>query len=115
MFAKNYREIPTQPVSDHPGVLVRWVISTPEGAPNFAMRIFDVEPGASTPLHAHHWEHEVFVLDGEGIVHGGGEERLLSPGTVVFVPPGETHQFRNTGSDVLRFICVIPTVPEALP
>ncbi len=26
----------------------------------------------------------------------------------VYVPPGEKHQFRNTGSESLTFICVVP-------
>jgi mannose-6-phosphate isomerase-like protein (cupin superfamily) len=26
----------------------------------------------------------------------------------VFVPPNEVHQFRNTGSGPLKFLCLIP-------
>jgi len=29
-------------------------------------------------------------------------------GDVVFVPPDELHQFRNTGDGELRFLCLIP-------
>jgi quercetin dioxygenase-like cupin family protein len=32
----------------------------------------------------------------------------LQPGTVVFVAPNEVHQFRNTGAQMLRFLCLIP-------
>jgi mannose-6-phosphate isomerase-like protein (cupin superfamily) len=31
------------------------------------------------------------------------------PGTAIFIPPDETHQFKNTGEQLLRFICVIPS------
>jgi len=81
--------------------------------PNFVMRVFDVEPGASSPRHSHDWEHEVFVLLGKGRVYGGGKEVSLSPGYTVFVPPMEEHQFTNTGDEVLRFVCLIPLVEEA--
>ncbi|HSJ53691.1 MAG TPA: cupin domain-containing protein [Anaerolineae bacterium] len=32
----------------------------------------------------------------------------LAHGTSVFVPGGEMHQFRNTGDEVLRFLCLVP-------
>ena len=114
MLVRDYRDVQAQETGLD-GVTVRWVISVPEGAPNFAMRVFEVQPGAVTPHHQHPWEHEVFVVAGTGEALGEDGVHPLSPGTTVFVPPMEKHQFRNTGDEVLRFICVIPTVPEALP
>jgi quercetin dioxygenase-like cupin family protein len=94
------------------GVSLRVVIGEEEGAPTFVMRVFDVEPGASSPRHSHDWEHEVFILSGKGRVYGGGREVDLSPGCTVFVPPMEEHQFSNTGEEVLRFICLIPRLEQ---
>ena len=31
-------------------VTIRWLISKDDGAPNFAMRLFDMEPGGHSPL-----------------------------------------------------------------
>ena len=45
---------------------IRWLISKEDGAENFAMRMFELEPGGHTPLHTHPQEHEVFVLEGQG-------------------------------------------------
>jgi quercetin dioxygenase-like cupin family protein len=78
------------------------------GAENFAMRLFEMEPGGYSPLHSHAWEHEVFILEGEGIVQSGGEERKFRPGDVIFIPPNEEHQFKNTGEKVVKFLCLIP-------
>ena len=61
------------------------------------MRQFEVAPGGYTPKHSHPYEHEVFVLEGNGVVLEGDREHTLKPGDVVFVVPGEVHQFRNTG------------------
>ena len=74
------------------------------------MRVFDVEPGASTPSHEHPWEHEVFILSGRGLVVGEQRETQIAKDSVVFVPPNEHHCFINDSQDTLRFICVIPIV-----
>ncbi len=90
------------------GVKVRWLITEEKGAPNFAMRQFTVEPGGSTPHHTHPWEHEVYVLSGSGVVFGEGGKEAVNPGDVVYMPPDEEHQFRNTGGEDLVFLCLIP-------
>ena len=41
---------------------VRWLISKVDGAENFAMRLFEIQPGGHSPYHQHDWEHEVFIL-----------------------------------------------------
>jgi len=90
------------------GVAMRVLIGPETGAPTFVMRLFEVEPGGHTPLHEHGWEHEVFVLAGEGEVASPDGVSELRPGTAVFVAPGETHQFINRGRETLRFLCLIP-------
>ena len=105
----HYDDIPVSPAAEAEGVAVRWVLTEEDGAPHFAMRVFDVEPGHSTPYHSHWWEHEVFVLAGEGAVRdASGEESPLGAGAVVLVPGDERHCFRNTGDATFRMICLIP-------
>jgi len=90
------------------GVTMRMVIGPDEGAPHFNMRIFDVQPGAMTPHHAHWWEHEVFVMAGSGIVRDESGDKPISAGMALLVPGSEKHQFVNTGDTVLRFMCLVP-------
>ena len=40
------------------GCKVRSLVGEGDGAPNFAMRQFEVEPGGHTPRHHHPYEHE---------------------------------------------------------
>ncbi len=108
MQVQHYTAVPAEKVEGVPGVTVRWVISEKHGAPHFAMRVFEVDPGYSTPFHPHWFEHEVFVLAGHGAVRSESDETPLEPGSTVFVPGDEVHQFINKGADVFRFICVIP-------
>jgi quercetin dioxygenase-like cupin family protein len=92
---------------------VRWLITKEMGAENFAMRLFEMEPGGYSPLHEHPWEHEVFILDGAGLVSNGEKATGIKAGDVVFVPPGERHQVKNNGKKTLKFLCLIPYAKEA--
>ncbi|HZZ26671.1 MAG TPA: cupin domain-containing protein [Pirellulales bacterium] len=104
------RAVPSKSV-EMPGAhacSVRWLLSESDGTPTFAMREFEVAPGGYTPRHSHDYEHEVFVLSGSGVVLEGDKQHQLSAGDVVFVQPNEVHQFRNTGTQAMRFLCLIP-------
>ena len=90
------------------GVNIRWLLTEETGAPNFSMRQFTVTPGGSTPQHAHPWEHEAYILEGSGTIQGGDEVETFKAGAVVFVPPDELHQFKNTGDVEMKFLCMIP-------
>lgn len=90
------------------GVKVRWLIDEKTGAPNFAMRHFEIAPGGNTPWHTHDWEHEVFGLTGEGVVVSESGETPFGPGIIVYVAPNEKHNFRNTGTEPLSMICMVP-------
>jgi len=89
-------------------VEIRWLISKEDGAQNFAMRMFELQPGGHTPLHVHAHEHEVFVIEGDGIFVYEGNEHKFNTEYVIFVPPNKEHQFRNAGDSILRLLCLIP-------
>jgi quercetin dioxygenase-like cupin family protein len=107
---KKLQEVPSSEVTMEgaAGCRVRWLVGEKENAPNFAMREFEVAPGGHTPHHFHDYEHEVYVLAGSGTVLDGDRERPLSAGDVLFIAPNDVHQFRNTGSEPMRFLCLIP-------
>jgi len=87
---------------------VRWLITKEMGAPNFAMRLFEMAPKGYSPFHSHPWEHEVFILEGEGILLSEQGEKKFKAGDVVFILPNEKHQFKNNGEKTLKFICLVP-------
>jgi len=110
MKVVHYEQIESSPVAMEGavGCRIRCLVGEPDGAPSFSMRQFEVAPGGHTPQHTHAYEHEVFVLEGSGEVLQEGRPQPLRPGMVVYVAPGEAHQFRNTGAGPLKFICLIP-------
>lgn len=110
MKIQHYEAVTQNPVTMEgaAGCTVRWLVGKGESAPNFAMRQFEVAPGGYTPKHFHDYEHEVFVLEGQGEVLAGDQPLPLKPGDVVYVVPNEVHQFRNTSDKPLKFLCLVP-------
>jgi quercetin dioxygenase-like cupin family protein len=91
---------------------IRWLITKEMGAANFAMRVFEIEPNGFTPLHTHPWEHEIFILEGEGQLFDGKKSTQFKAQDAIFVPPNEQHQFRNSSQTTLKFICLVPYIKE---
>ena len=110
MLGRDYREVTQEPVGEDKSI--RWVIGKSEGAPNFAMRVIEFQPGAVFDTHQHPEEHEIFVLEGEGVAQGAEGEVQMRTGVALYIPPNELHGYRNTGDGALRFICVIPHQEE---
>ena len=45
-----------------------------------------------------------FILQGEGKAIIEGKEYDIEPNTVIYIPPGEKHAFRNTGNTELKML-----------
>lgn len=85
---------------------LRWLIR----GPNFDMRLVEIEPlqGLSEMPHTHPWEHEIFIVEGEGATWDGEKKQSLGRGDSVYIQAGEPYNFINEGEKTLRFICCIP-------
>ena len=69
MLIKSYQQVsPTSYLRVSEGVQIREMNTAHDGAPNFAMRVFDVQADAGTPFHIPAWEHEVYIIPGIGLV-----------------------------------------------
>ena len=101
-------KLETMQESGAQGIKVRWLIKKDDGAPNFAMRLFEIEPKGYSPLHSHNWEHEVYILEGNCQVTCDSQKSKATTGYVVFIPPNAKHQFKNTGKSKLKFISLVP-------
>ncbi len=105
-----YEQMDAAPVDSEGAVNCRMccLIGPNDAAPSFSMRQFEIGPGGHTPLHSHAHEHEAFILEGEGVLFDGQREHALRRGVAVFVPPNQSHQFRNASQGALKFLCLIP-------
>ena len=89
-----------------------WMIGKKESAENFAFRYYQINPGGNSNKEQHGHDHGVFVLHGSGEVLLGDEIHDISQGDIIHIPPDALHQLRNTGQEVLGFLCVIPARRE---
>ncbi len=107
---KPIEAFPAQHVHDEGanGATIRWVISEADGSDNYALRVIELEPHGNTPHHSHWFEHQNYVVEGEGTVTIGDTVYPVKPGDVIFVPGGVPHQYRSTGATPLKFLCGIP-------
>jgi quercetin dioxygenase-like cupin family protein len=92
------------------GVVMRILIGKEDGATNFVMRYFQIEPGGHSRLERHPHDHGVIILHGKAKVQLNDETVELGPLDVVHVAGNDLHQFSNIGEDLLGFICVIPPI-----
>lgn len=111
MRIRNYRRI--KAVGHEPGVTIRWLTSELDDAPTFAMKLFEIEPGASSAVYTHAWEDEVFVLRGQGTVIAREGEFPLREGDVIYIPPMENHQFISMGTEPLCLLMAVPIQERA--
>ncbi|MDD5766179.1 MAG: cupin domain-containing protein [Candidatus Marinimicrobia bacterium] len=86
------------------------LLSQSDGALHFTMRRFEIEPGGFSFYHTHDFEHEIYILAGEGVVRNDHSETPIHQDMVILVMPNEIHQIINRGQTNLTFICVVPTV-----
>ena len=109
MYKVSVSAVTDSPVTEEGAkdVKIKWLINEKDGAPTFIMRHFTVQAGGFTPFHKHDWEHEVYVLEGQGKVRYEDREEAIQPGDAILIPPGRMHRFQ-AGSQTLKFICVVP-------
>ena len=111
----NYKEI--EPVMFDTdvakGITARVLIGKDDGANNFCMRAFEISENGHTPRHSHDWEHEIFIHAGSGEVLLGDEWKPMTAGSAIFIPGNVEHQMKNTDSEPLVAICLVPSgAPE---
>jgi uncharacterized cupin superfamily protein len=83
------------------------------GGHPFDLELGKIPPGFSCcPYHSHatQWEFYIF-LEGTGTVRTADGLHPVGPGDVVLHPPGEAHQFTNTGATDLQYFLIADNPP----
>lgn len=116
-------EIEYEDVGAADGMRKGVLIDEERGAPNFAIRRFELDPGAEVPEHTNEVEHEQYVLSGEYVVGireasetphedgeavDGDEEYTVGEGDSLLIPAGVVHWYRNESDEPGAFICAVP-------
>jgi mannose-6-phosphate isomerase-like protein (cupin superfamily) len=82
------------------------LLATPEtGCPSVTQFIGYIPTGRA-PDHYHLYDEVVYVLEGEGALHIGGEHAPLRPGSCVHLPARLVHCLENSGPGEMRVLGV---------
>jgi len=102
----SYKEVEAEEAEGSCKLKIRWLNN--EGSRNFAVRHIEIESNGYSPCHSHPWEHEIFVLEGNGTALGEKGAESISVGDLISIPGEEIHQIKNTGRSTLKILCMIP-------
>lgn len=100
------RRLTEEPGSDefeegYRGVNTVWMVLRRTDLAGFSSRIFRVEPGGHTPVHAHDRGHVAMVIRGICRVECGSEVEEVGEGCIVTIPSNAAHRFSNPGRERL--------------
>lgn len=90
----------------------RFLLTSQDGCPRYALRLMEFGPKGCTSYHCHQEEHEMFFLEGEGVVVDKDKKEItIQAGDALYILPREYHQIKNTGKNILKMICTVPILP----
>jgi len=83
----------------------RIVFDADSGCPQATQFVGYIPVGAAPP-HYHLYDEVIYVLDGHGVMHMGGEQTPLRAGSAISLPAREVHTLANSGPGVMRVLGV---------
>ena len=76
---------------------------------------FEVAVGGEVFPHTHPTHEFYFVMTGAGVMIIDSEERDISVGDLVYIPPDAVHSLRTTGDQPIHCFCFAVGVKDAPP
>jgi len=83
----------------------RFLVNDDAGCLDVTQFVGTIPPGRA-PLHSHPYDEVVYVVEGEGVLHLGGRDTPIGPGSCIHLPPLQEHCLENTGSAPMRVLGV---------
>jgi mannose-6-phosphate isomerase-like protein (cupin superfamily) len=98
-----YADQPTLPASGDREF--RYLVTEEVGCRDATQFYGVIAPGRA-PDHSHVYDEVIYVLEGEGVFHGGGEDRPVTAGSCIHIPPFFIHSLENSGDSPMRIVAV---------
>ena len=87
------------------GLDMQILLSTEATGGKISVIMASHEPGEGPPDHLHYAQEECFfVIEGTYELTAGNVTRTIGPGTIVYLPRGVVHRFRNVGVTTARML-----------
>jgi mannose-6-phosphate isomerase-like protein (cupin superfamily) len=94
-----------EPLPARPNREFRYLVNQDLGCPDVTQFVGLIPPGRA-PLHSHTYDEVIYVVEGEGVLHLGGEKTRIAAGSCIHLPPLEEHCLENTGDRTMRVLGV---------
>ena len=118
MSVKHSSDVRSEPVAAGKAT-TRQVLISPEEGPNFAMRLFTIQPGGEIPIHNHFYHQTMYILSGrvecyqyDPQTEEAIQTKVTESGDFIYVPSMETHGMKNIGDEPVTFLCCIANIYE---
>jgi mannose-6-phosphate isomerase-like protein (cupin superfamily) len=82
------------------------VLLDPERGLTGGTQFVGVIPSKRAPEHYHHYDEVIYVLEGEGVLHVGGEHTPIGPASCIHLRPCLRHCLESTGPDDMRVVAL---------
>jgi quercetin dioxygenase-like cupin family protein len=103
---KDVNEVETKDEIVKQGPVMRKELVSAKDTGGFSVLLVSFGKGARLNFHAHTYEQILYVTEGKGIVATRDEEKIVTPGTVVYIAPGEVHWHGATKDSSFAHICM---------
>ena len=92
----------------HDATTARWfrIVADPTTGLRSATHFVGYIPTARAPEHFHIYDEVIYVIEGEGMLHTGGDRRAIAAGSCLELPARTVHCLENTGDRVMRIVAV---------
>ena len=114
--------VDVEPEVEHNGTVPVWWLIRPremleltDGGYLELANEFEVAVGGEVFPHTHPTHEFYFVMTGTGVMTIAGEERDVSPGDLVYIPPDQVHSLRPTGDEPIHCFCFAVGCKDAGP
>ena len=77
-----------------------------KGTAGLVVAMVKFDRGAGNRMHAHTGEQVLVVTEGKGVVATETEERIVTPGTIVYIPANEMHSHGATQDSVFAHLSI---------
>ena len=112
--------VEVEPEVEHNGTVPVWYLVHPremkaitDGGYLELINEFEVAAGGAVFPHEHPTHEWYFVMSGRGVMTVGDEDRDVSPGDLVYIPPDVVHSLRPTGGGAIHCFCFAVRVKGA--
>ncbi len=109
MITVNSADVEAVPTEDEivgQGPVYRKTLIDAKDTGGFSVLLVTFGPGARLNFHTHTFEQILYVTEGKGIVATREKERVVTPGEVIYIAPGEVHWHGATADASFAHIAI---------